>query len=95
MGSITANLKVKVYFTLPGISAKQIVTWNCHVDDSTKGRYYMVLDRDLLTYLVLNSKFSDQFIEEDGVHFKRSKAPMVNMGTYEFKYLNTWNITPE
>ena len=35
-GSIITNIKVKIAFTLPGISAKKILTWNCHVDDSTK-----------------------------------------------------------
>ena len=44
-GNITNNLKVKIDFTLPGISATNVVTWNCHVDDSDKGRYNMILGR--------------------------------------------------
>ena len=35
---ITTNLKVEIDFTLPAFSATNVVTWNCHVDDSTKGR---------------------------------------------------------
>ena len=31
-GNITTNIKVKIYFTLPELSGKQIMTWNCHVD---------------------------------------------------------------
>ena len=37
-GNITTNLKVKVDFTLPELSATNAVTWKCHVDNSTKGR---------------------------------------------------------
>ena len=48
-GNITTNLKVKVDFTLPKLSAKNAMTWNFHVDDSAKGIYDMVLGRYLLT----------------------------------------------
>ena len=37
-GNITTNLKVKIDFTLPVLSARNSVTWNLHVNDSTKGR---------------------------------------------------------
>ena len=57
-GKITTNIKVQIYFTLPEISAPKIVTWNCHVDNSSKGSYYMILGRDLWTSLVLNLKLS-------------------------------------
>ena len=48
-GNITTDLKVKVDFTLPALSATNFVTWRCHVDDSAKGGYDMILGRDLLT----------------------------------------------
>ena len=32
-GNITTDLKVNVDFTLPALSAKNIVAWKCHVDD--------------------------------------------------------------
>ena len=47
--NITINLKVKIYFTLPALSTINVVTWNCHVDDSTKCKYDMILVRDILT----------------------------------------------
>ena len=47
--NITTALKVEIYFTLPALRATTVVTWNFHVDDSTKGRYDMILGRDLLT----------------------------------------------
>ena len=35
-GKITTNIKVKIGFNLPELSATKIVTWNLHVDDSSK-----------------------------------------------------------
>ena len=48
-GNITTNLSIKIYFTLSKLSATETVTWNCNVDDSAKGRYGIILGRDLLT----------------------------------------------
>ena len=47
VGSITTNLKVKIDFTLPEIIRTEIVTWNFHVDDSTRARYDIILGRYL------------------------------------------------
>ena len=54
VGKITTNLKVKIYFTLPELSATKIVMWDCHVDDSAKVGYDIILGRDLLSVLGLN-----------------------------------------
>ena len=43
----------------------------------------------------MNLKFSDQVIKSDARVFKGYITPMVDLGTYEFKYLNTRKITPE
>ena len=94
-GSININLKVNIYFTLPELSATEIMGWNCHVDGSSKGRYDVILGRYLLTALWLNLKFSDHVIEVDDVTFQGSTATIVDPGTYEFKGLNTGKITPE
>ena len=40
--NITTNFKVNVDFTLPALSATNVVTWKCHLEDSVKGRYYMI-----------------------------------------------------
>ena len=63
MGSIPTNSKVKIDFTLTELSATKIVIWNCHVDDSAKGRYDMILGRNILKALGLNLKFSDHVIK--------------------------------
>ena len=47
-GKITTNSKVRIDFTSPGISVTEIVMWNCHIDESAKGRYDMILSRDIL-----------------------------------------------
>ena len=80
-GSITTNLKVKIYFTLPELCVMKIVICNFQVDDSTKGGYYMILGRDILTDLGSNIKFSDHVIEADDGPFKGSTAPMVDLST--------------
>ena len=46
-GNITTNLKVKVDFTLPALSATNVVTRKYYVDESNKGRYDMILGRYL------------------------------------------------
>ena len=71
------------------------MTWNCHLDESAKGGYDMILGKDLLNDLGLNIKLSDCVIESDDGPFKGSVSPIVDLGTYEFKYLNTGKITPE
>ena len=63
--NITTNLKAEVYFTLPVLSATNVVTWICHVGDFAKGSYDMIFGRDLLTELGLNLIFSEHVIEAD------------------------------
>ena len=94
-GRMTENIKVTIYLKLPELSPTKIMAWNCNVDDSAKGRYDMILGIVLLSVLGLNIKLLDHFIEENDGPVKASNAPMVDMGTYEFKDLNTGKITTE
>ena len=89
------NIKVKIDFTLPEISAMNVVMWKCHVDDSAKGRYDMILGQDILTWLGLNLKWSEHFIEVDDWSFKGSTITMVDLVKYLFKDLNIEKITSE
>ena len=50
-GNINTNLKIKVDFPLPALSATNVVTWKCNVDDSAKGRYNIILGQDILIEL--------------------------------------------
>ena len=74
-GKITTNIRVKIYITLPELSAEKIMAWYCHVNDSYKGRYYMVLGKDILTALGLNLKLSKHVRKADYGTFKVSTAP--------------------
>ena len=47
--NVTANMKVKLNFTLTELRATKHLMWNCHVYDSAKVSYYMILGRDILT----------------------------------------------
>ena len=49
--NITTNIKVKVDFTLTTRIATNLVTWRFLVDDSAKGKYDIILGRDILTKL--------------------------------------------
>ena len=65
------------------------------MNESTKDRYEIILVQDLLTKLALNLKFSEHVIESDGGPFNGSTTPMVDLGKYIYKDLNTGEITPE
>ena len=94
-GNITTNLKVKVDFTLPELVMTNVLTWKIHVDNSAKGRYYMILGQYILTQLGLNLNISEHVIKADGRPFKGSTTPMVDLGKCVFIYLNTQKIIPE
>ena len=94
-GNSITNIKVKIDFTLPALSATNVVRWTCHLDDSAKVRYDMILGWDLLTEVGLNIKISEHVIEADDGPFNRSITTMVDLGNYILKYLNTRKITPK
>ena len=93
-GNITTNIKVKIYFTSPELSAKKTAMWNCHVDYSSKGRYGIILVIYLFKYLGLNIKFSEKFTKADDGPLKVSTSPVVDLGTCEFKDLNIGKLHP-
>ena len=88
-GNININLKFKLYFTLPARSATNFVTCKCYVNDSAKGRYNIIFRPYLLTEKGLYLKFSEHVIEASYGNVKVSTTPMLDLGTYKFKYLNT------
>ena len=93
--NITTNIKVKVYFTLPALSTTNVVIYKCHVDDSPKGRYFMILEKYILTKLRLNIKLFEHVIKSDDGTLKGYTTYMVDLGKYVFKDLNTEKMTPE
>ena len=93
--NIATNLWDELDFTLPALIAMYVMSWDCNVDNSDKSRYDIILGQDLLTELILNLKSSEHFIKADYGTFKGSTTPMVDLGKYIFKNLNTQKITPE
>ena len=91
-GNIITNLKVKIDITLPTLSTMNVVTWKCHMGDSSNGRYNMILGRDLLTELGLNLKISNHSIKYHDRPSIGATAPTVDLGRYVFKDLNTGKI---
>ena len=64
-------------------------------EDSTKGRYDTISVRDLLIELGLNLKMSKHVIQAYDGSFMGATAPMVGLGAYIFKDLNTGEIKLE
>ena len=65
------------------------------MDEYDKGRYGMILERDLWTELGLNLKSSEHIIEADDGPFKGYTTPIVDFGAYISNDLNKGKITPE
>ena len=84
-GKFTTSKKVNIEFCLPKFSATNIVTWKFHVDESTNGRDYMILGRDLITALGLYLKFSENVIIGREGPCEGCYAPMVDVRNYDFK----------
>ena len=57
-------MEVKVYFKLPELNVTKIMTWEYNVDNSTKGRYDMVLGMYLLTVLGINLKIPSMSLKK-------------------------------
>ena len=83
-GKFTTSKKVNVDFWLPEFSAKTIVAHKFHVDESTKGRYGMILGIDLLIILVLDIDFYDNFIIGIEGPYEGYLEPMVDLSNYNF-----------
>ena len=45
--NITTDIKFEGEFALPELRGKNVVTWKCHVDNSAKGGYDIILGIDI------------------------------------------------
>ena len=66
-GKFVTSKNMNVDIFLPEFSGTKIVTWKCHIDNSTNGRYDMILGRYLITALEvdLNFPISSNLAEKD------------------------------
>ena len=84
-GNFITSKKVSVDFCLTESSATKIVSWKCHVDNSTYSRYGMILGRDLLTALVLGLKLSKNIVVVREGTYEGFLAPLFDVSNYEYK----------
>ena len=94
-GTFTTDQKHKLNFFLQEFSATKIVTWECHVRESTNSRYDMILGRDLLTALGMDMKFSDNIIIGGEGPYEQFSAPMVDGSNYYFNSITDITVKPE
>ena len=74
-GPVSTNRKVKVQFTLPEMQDDKLIEWECHVIKDL-GSHDMILGRDLLEFLGIDIRFSDQTVEwgHTSMPFKETDA---------------------
>jgi hypothetical protein len=59
------NSKVKGQFTIPELQDKKLIKWNLHVAENM-GAYHMIIGRDILSFLKIDIRFSNQVVMWDG-----------------------------
>jgi len=64
-GDMRTSQKVKAQFTIPELHDDHLIEWNMHVTKSL-GPYDMIIGRDILKFLKIDLRFSDEIIEWDG-----------------------------
>ena len=94
-GNFKTSKKVAIDFCLLEFSETNIVTWRCHVDEYANDIYDMTLDRDLITALGLDLKFSESVIIGGEGPYEGCLTPMVDLRKYDFKSITDKTVKPE
>jgi len=74
-GEMCTNQKVKAQFTMPELHEDRLIESNMHVAKAL-GKYNMIIGRDILQFLKIDLRFSDNVAEWDGseLPFEDGKA---------------------
>jgi Aspartyl protease len=60
-GDLHSSYKVKGQFTIPEPQDKKLIEWNLHLAENM-GAYDMIIGRDILSFLKIDIRFSDQVL---------------------------------
>ena len=69
--------------------------WKYHIDESTNGRYDMILGIDLLTEIGLDLKFTNNVILGREGPYEGYYSPMVDVSNCNFNIITAKTVTPE
>jgi len=74
-GEMRTNQMVKAQFTMPELHEDRLIEWNLHVTKAL-GKYNMIIGRDILQFLKIDLRFSDNKVKWDGseLPFKDGEA---------------------
>jgi len=69
------NQNVKAQFTMPELHEDRLIEWNLHIAKAL-GKHDMIIGRDILQFLKIDLRFSDNMVEWDGseLPFKDGEA---------------------